>query len=786
MKHLLSLFLFFMAINFCQAQNPPLNCTRYSQLPYSVRLSNIWGYAAPNGKEYALVGTFNGNSIVDVSNPSTPAEVEFIPGGNTIWRELKTWDKYMYVVSEQVNEGLLIADLSTVGNNFSYQFKYLAVGTDTVRNAHTLYIDEKGYLYLAGTNLANGAPLIFNLNPDPQNPVYVGTVGNVYAHDMYARNDTLWGSHIFAGQFSVYDITNRANPQLLALQNTSSNFTHNAWLSDDSKYLFTTDERSAAFVDAYDVSDLTNIKLLDKWKYPVTGESAPIPHNAHVLNDYVVVSYYTEGIVILDGKNPDNLVEIAHYDTYPPFGNGFAGCWGVYPYLPSGIVLASDINTGLHVLQPDYRRACLLEGNVTSSNGFPLNNVLVEIVNTNASEITPLSGDYKTGHHTSGTYQVRFRKTGYLPETRTVQLFNDSTIILNVSLMNAITLNTGGSVVEADQPTLGIENAFVRYEHSAGFYDYNTQCNNSGNYSLNVYEEEYFLQAGKWGYQTSQVTNYINAQSNPILTLDTAIYDDFTFDFGWTVGGTIDSGAWEIAVPNSVYEWSGMMPKTDLLNDIGHQAFISGITQSRSDAGYSVLTSPKFDGTKFSDPHLGFHYWFSAFDSTYAVSYDSLQVWVSNGNNQVNITNYFTGLYNWSDNQIFRLQDFITLSDSMQVSFKYTNRNSRNYIEAAIDKFRVAELNTLTNVDNTANILENNLSLRAFPNPFKESIVVESEILNRDINKSDILLVYNVYGQLIEQIQLQNVSEKLEIGKYWPNGVYFINLHNQNIKVLKQ
>ncbi|MEZ4982763.1 MAG: hypothetical protein R2769_14490 [Saprospiraceae bacterium] len=45
-------------------------------------------------------------------------------------------------------------------------------------------------------------------------------------------------------------------------------------------------------------------------------------------------------------------------------GAGFNGAWGAYPFLPSQTVLISDINSGLYVLQPNYVRACWLEGTV--------------------------------------------------------------------------------------------------------------------------------------------------------------------------------------------------------------------------------------------------------------------------------------------------------------------------------------------------------------------------------------------------------------------------------------
>ena len=44
--------------------------------------------------------------------------------------------------------------------------------------------------------------------------------------------------------------------------------------------------------------------------------------------------------------------EIAYYDTSPDYEGGeFEGCWGAYPFLPSGLILATDQQTGLHILE---------------------------------------------------------------------------------------------------------------------------------------------------------------------------------------------------------------------------------------------------------------------------------------------------------------------------------------------------------------------------------------------------------------------------------------------------
>lgn len=783
MKNVIFILLLFLSF-FLNAQNVGLNCNRLGHLPYNERLSSVWGYTDFNAKEYALVGAYSGVSIVDISNPTAPQETVFIPGRQTIWRELKTWNDYMFVVSEQVSEGILIADLTHISSSgINYNYKFLTVGTDTLRNAHALYIDELGYLYLAGANLANGAPLIFNLNPDPRNPVYVGTAGTVYAHDVFVRSDTLWAANIGAGYFSVYDISNRAAPQLLNAQSTGFSFTHNVWLSDNSNFLFSTDERAGAFVESYDVSDLTDIRLLDKWRTPT--DYLPVPHNVHVLNDYLVVSYYTEGVVILDAKVPNNLVQIGQYDTYPPFGNGFLGCWGVYPYFPSGLIAASDINTGLHILQPDYKRACRLQGRVNTIDGFPLFNVQVEIVGSSSMDNSILDGTYKTGIHSAGNYQVRFRKEGFLPEVRNLRLFQDSTVTLNITMTTAMFNDISGNVLENNQNFIGIPNAQVKFLHSANFYEKDTVCDVSGSYRLSIQEEEYRVIAGKWGYKTADTLMYVNAMANPIIKLDSAIYDDFVFDFNWSVSGNIVNGAWERVIPNTGYQWVGMMPVNDVENDIGSYCYLSGVADSRSDSGISVLTSPVFNALNYDDPHVSFYYWLTCFDSTYSTINDSLKVVLNNGSDTIEIASYKNALYNWSGLKLYRLADYLPLTNTMSVSFIINNSNSRNYTEAAIDRFRVDEYEVLTSINTEPLTDIPDLILNASPNPFSNNFVLNFSFNNQQNSKS-YLHVFDISGKLIEKHEIVGTSGQLVLGNYWNSGIYFLELNGKNLKVLKK
>ena len=63
--------------------------------------NDVWGYTAPDGHEFALVGHRSGTYIYDVStNPHDPIEVGFVAGATSTWRDIKTHGYYCYVTNE--------------------------------------------------------------------------------------------------------------------------------------------------------------------------------------------------------------------------------------------------------------------------------------------------------------------------------------------------------------------------------------------------------------------------------------------------------------------------------------------------------------------------------------------------------------------------------------------------------------------------------------------------------------------------------------------------------------
>ncbi len=413
-----------------------LNMQRLGYLDYTWKLSGIWGYAdTATNKEYALVGVEEGFSVVNVTNPSTPTQEFIIYGAYSLWREIKTWSHYAFVSHDMQyswstvpSEGILIVDLDSMQNPHFKRFRpkfTKSNGTqDSLLTAHTVFIDEFGVLYVFGasgyngSSLFSGGALMFDVATDPWNPIYLGRFENYYLHDGYVRDNVLYGSAIYNGILSIIDVSVKSAPQIVATKQTPNQFTHNAWLSDDDKTIFTTDEVSNGYIAAYDISDLTNISELDKIRMtPVTGT---IPHNVHVRNDFLISSYYTNGVQVVDAEHPDLLVEVGNYDTSPLFsGNGFNGAWGVYPYLPSGNIVVSDMEEGLQIVNFNNKKASRLHGLVKDSlsgNSILGANINVAVANVNFT--SSITGTFKMGFEAANWDTLTVSKTGY--QTRKV------------------------------------------------------------------------------------------------------------------------------------------------------------------------------------------------------------------------------------------------------------------------------------------------------------------------------------------------------------------------------
>src|SRR4030095_7249566 len=86
--------------------------------------SGCWGYIAPNGREYAILGTHLGTAFIDITDSANIHEVDFVPtpvpGSGNHWREITVYSHYAYVVTEALNGGIEIIDLQYLPDSVGY------------------------------------------------------------------------------------------------------------------------------------------------------------------------------------------------------------------------------------------------------------------------------------------------------------------------------------------------------------------------------------------------------------------------------------------------------------------------------------------------------------------------------------------------------------------------------------------------------------------------------------------------------------------------------------------
>ncbi len=787
MKYIFCLLLIAISTN-TYSQNLQLR----ANLSYgSTSLSNIGGYTDSLDNEYALVGTYNGLDVVDVTDPANPVIRFSVTGTQSDWREVKTYRKYAYIATEG-GGGLTVVDLSNLPASIN-QKQYTGDGviSGQLDAIHALHCDTaKGFLYLYGCSFNQGNTVFIDLQ-DPWNPVYAGEYvfpgsgSDIYVHDGFAMNDTLYEGHIYPGFFAVVDVTNKSNPILLATQTTPTSYTHNTWLSDDHRTLFTTDENSGSFLGAYDVSDLSNIRELSR--YQTNPGSGAIVHNTHILNDYAVTSWYKEGVVIVDVARPANPIEVGRYDTYPQgSGDGFNGCWGVFPFLPSGTVVASDIDNGLFVLTPTYIRGCYLEGVVTDSiTGTLLSGALVEVLVANLSRTSDASGEFRTGTAAAGSYDIQVSRPGYYTKIITgISLSNG--VLTNLNIQLAPLPNYPFSGVVTDSLTgLPVTNVTVVLESND--LTYTATSNSNGLFTFpGVVLDTYTMITGKWGYQTS-CKSITLVQSMPIdAILAPGYYDDFTLDFGWSVMGS-SNNAWERGEPVGTYNGNNVEinPEDDVTGDCGTKCFVTdngGAPYNANDVdnGNTILTSPVFDATIYQNPILNYYRRYLDIDGVGQPN-DSMRITISNGSTSVRLETIAendptNGTWQFAS---FPLQSYITLTANMQFSVEVYDDAPGNIVEGALDEFSVTGI-IITGIESPKN---NSQALQVFPNPFFENFTIDIKDISGSAGGE--VLLKDILGKTVFQKHISG-NTTFNIGSDLSPGIYMLSWNDGKNSVVRK
>lgn len=324
--------------------------TKLSRLDEHVAYNDVWGYTAPDGREYALLGAQTGVSVVNVTDPFNPVETGWFPGVTCIWRDMKTFGHYAYAVNDCTG-GVQVIDLS----NPQAPVLVNEFGLSTIGHAHNIQIDvPAGMLYACGTDVGMA---VYNLNVSPTNPPMIKTWkgagipgANGYVHDIWVQNGKAHAGLIHDGLYAILNVASLPNISVLSSRSTGQDFTHSTWTNAAGTVAVTVDEKQGdRNIQIWDVSNPASPALLSS---PFLGGTT-IPHNPYILGEDLHVSYYDEGYVAWDLSDPARPVENGRFDTTPGGGGVglFSGAWGCYPFAASGLVYVSDIGNGLYVFR---------------------------------------------------------------------------------------------------------------------------------------------------------------------------------------------------------------------------------------------------------------------------------------------------------------------------------------------------------------------------------------------------------------------------------------------------
>ena len=331
--------------------------------------NDLWGWTDPEtGREYALMGMTDGTVFVDVSAPDSPTVLGRLPTHTTtsVWRDIKVYRDHAYIVADSAGaHGMQVFDLTRLRGVAAAQAWEADVVYGDFTHAHNLAVNARtGFAYAVSTDTCGHGLHAIDLGT-PNNPLFAGCHDTARTHDtqcvVYHGPDAEHRDREICvssneDHVEVVDVTDKSAPLRLASATYPQlAYVHQGWLTEDHRFFLLGDELDEqnhgvpTRTHVFDLADLDAPVYL----YAHELETDATDHNLYVLGSRVFEANYRSGVRVLEFGDLEagEIREVAFFDTVPE-GDGPAldGAWSVYPYLPSGTILVSDIQGGLFVL----------------------------------------------------------------------------------------------------------------------------------------------------------------------------------------------------------------------------------------------------------------------------------------------------------------------------------------------------------------------------------------------------------------------------------------------------
>ncbi|WP_169332228.1 choice-of-anchor B family protein [Gracilimonas tropica] len=304
----------------------------------------------------------------------------------TAWRDIKVYDNHAFIVSDAQPHGMQVFDLTNL-RDFDgqvLQFEHDAL-YDKFGPAHNIVINEQtGFAYgvgitqseMCGSRDSTGLHMIDISNP--KSPEFAGCyidpspgyyrIAPGYIHDaqcvVYNGPDSEHSGQEICfnsaeGNVVIADVSDKENPKTIGFNRQADmQYSHQGWLTEDQAFFLMNDELDERNLGRgtktyiWDVRDLEDPRFVGYYEH----ESLSIDHNLYVRGKYAYETNYNAGLQILDISDVEdaNLERVAYFDTQPQTDAAvFTGTWSNYPYFSSGMVVLSDIETGLFIVRPN-------------------------------------------------------------------------------------------------------------------------------------------------------------------------------------------------------------------------------------------------------------------------------------------------------------------------------------------------------------------------------------------------------------------------------------------------
>ena len=361
-------------------------------------------------RDTAIQGSYGGLNFYDIGDPENPELISQIacPGsqgdptvsedGSLVFMSVdapRSDDSCASTGSNAANpnawEGIRIFDTS----NFSNPTYVKSVRTDCGSHTHTLVPDNSGeavYLYVSSyfPNAAfpNCQPPHDSISivkvplDDPTSASVIskpnlfpagGAPGTSGCHDITVFPEKDLAAGACMGEGVLMDISNPEAPYVITtVSDPNFAFWHSATFTNNANGVIFTDElggggaptcneaigpqRGAdAIFDIVGEGDNRELVFRSYFKIPRHQQNTEncVAHNGSLIpvnkRDIMVQSWYQGGVSIWEFTDPNNPVEIGHFERGPLAPTQLGGSWSAYYY--NGYIYSSDITKGLDVLR---------------------------------------------------------------------------------------------------------------------------------------------------------------------------------------------------------------------------------------------------------------------------------------------------------------------------------------------------------------------------------------------------------------------------------------------------